>query len=579
MLPDTTHILSPDTKTRGKVLNALLKQMRTAFAALPFALLGVVSGCGGGNTQLPIAPYSPYTGVFVDAPVTGLNYRTTSGAAGNTDAQGHFNYALGDIVTFSTGGVILGMAIPVVTPAGNTVVTPVDLAGGGGTSSAPAQLIGEVLGTLNSIAIARNVAGNLPLSSGVFGIVQSDATALFTPLVAPYLYPPLFIPPPFLTLYDFPLTSTVPTIPSVQSQLQAEVAAVSGVASVTTAATATLNMNQGVNAAGVIGTVWKGTCAICTPVTDGTFYFQPDGNITGFTSDGNILAGTWAGSTAAPPAAQAVQFALMSSPLGATYSGTIASGATTAVINDSGGVAAFNITKAVSSSLLTNNLYLGGWYGVYTPAGSTDVYGDGTPVYLILSPDGTFSGVMDGNQANTGIIGGTWTPSNPYGMPVSGIGTGKFIGSTTATFSFNMATKSGLYLQNGNVVGTIAFSRTGVLSMNSSLTNIPMATVIQPVNITWPANPAALHSNFALAININSGGTYAIKSEANPLGNGPLGGGATSYTMTDNIPITYYPTGAGTYTWTVDPLVAGSCTPASGIGTITSPATISITCN
>jgi hypothetical protein len=185
MLPDSTHILFPDTKTRGKVLNALLKQIKTAIAALPFALLGVVSGCGGGNNQVMIAPYSPYTGVFVDAPVTGLNYRTTSGAAGNTDAQGHFNYALGDIVTFSTGGVILGMVAPIATPAGNAVVTPVDLAGGGGTSYAPAQLIGEVLGTLNSIAVARNVAGNLPLASGVFTIVQSDATALFTPLVTP----------------------------------------------------------------------------------------------------------------------------------------------------------------------------------------------------------------------------------------------------------------------------------------------------------------------------------------------------------------------------------------------------------
>lgn len=565
-------------------MKALLKQMKTAFAALPFALLGVVSGCGGGNTQLPIAPYSPYTGVFVDAPVTGLNYRTTSGAAGNTDAQGHFNYALGDIVTFSTGGVILGMAIPVVTPAGNVVVTPVDLAGGGGTSYAPAQLIGEVLGTLNSIAVARNVAGNLPLASGVFGIEQNDATALFTPLVAPYLYPPLYIPPPFLTLYDFPLTSTVSTIPSVQSQLQAEVSAASGVASVTTAANATLNMNQGVNAAGVIGTVWKGTCATCTPVTDGTFYFQPDGNITGFTSDGNILAGTWAGSTATPPAAAAVQFALMSSPAGAAYSGTIASGATTAVINDSGGVAAFNITKATSGSLLTNNLYLGGWYGVYTPAGSTDVYGAGTPVYLILSPDGTFSGIMDGNQTSTGIIGGTWTASNPYGLPVSGIGTGAFAKDATATFSFNMSSKTGLYLRNGNVVGTIAFRRSGVLAMNSSTFTSPavaMATLPLTVNITWPASPAALHSNFALAISTNNG-TYAIKSEGNPLGNGPLGNGATTYTMTDTISVPYYPTGATGYNLSVNPIISGStnCSITSGpSGSLpAASATVGISC-
>ncbi len=567
------HIRFPNLNTRDNVLNALLNYIRGGAAAIPFVLLALVSGCGG-SSQIPINPYITMTGVFLDAPVSGINYRTTSGVAGSTDAQGYFRYAFGDIVTFTTGDVTLGSVFPLATPAGNVTVTPVDL-GGVSTSFLPTQLIGQVLGTLNSIVVARNVTANQPAADGVFTINQNDAIAMFQPLVAPYLYPPLFIPPPYLNLFFFPLTG--PYTPNLQSQLQAAVTAVGGVASVTSATDATLNMNQGVNAANVIGTVWNATSTSSGGPT-GTFYFQPDGNMTGFTSSGDILAGTWAGSTATPPANPAVQFSLTSSA-GVSYTGTISSGASSATI-DTGGSSAFTITQATSnpSILLTNNLYLGGWYGVYNPVG---VSGHGTPVYLILSPDGTFSGIMNGDQPNPGIFSGTWTPSNYFGTPVNGVGSGTF-GNNLGTVSFNMASRTGLYLQGGNVVGNITFSRSDVFTRMSGLASPApaMTTSILPVSINWPASPQNFHSNFALGISINSGGTtYAIKSEANPLGNGPLGNGAGSYTMLDNISLTY-PSGTASYTLSVNPVVSGSCTITAGAsGSLASPPAITINCN
>lgn len=567
-------------KAGDKVLKALLKRINAAIAVPLLALPVLLAGCGGG--QVAISPYSSMQGVFVDAPVTGLNYRTTSGAAGTTDEQGHFTCAFGDAVTFSTGGIILGSVVPFIGPAGNVTVTPVDLVGGD-TSYLYAQWIGQVLGSLNSIAAARHVNASQPVANGVFSIVQNDATAVFQPLVPSY-NPLVYVPSPWVSLFSLPFSGMTP---SVVSQLQAAATAVSGVATVTTAADATLNMNQGVNAAAVIGTVWSGSGTGAFAGLTGKFYFQPDGNLTGVTSDGNILAGTWAGSTATPPASPAVQFSMISSPSGATYSGTIAgSGATTATIYDSSNNAAYTLSKVTASITLFNNLYLGGWYGVYTPVqGSTEVYGAGTPVYLVLSPDGSFSGIMDGNQTSTGIIDGSWSPGNNFAAPISGTGNGAFTKDPTATISFNMSSKTGLFLRNGNVAGTITFSRSGLLSMNSSTFSSPgtaMATLPLTVSITWPSSPAPLHSNFALAISTNSG-TYAIKSEANPLGNGPLGGGAASYTMSDTVSVPYYPTGASTYTLSVNPIISGSsnCSITSGPsgGLPAASASVSISCN
>jgi len=62
-------------------------------------------GCGGSDsgTTTPTTK----TGVFVDAPVEGLNYKTAT-QSGYTDAQGHFKYKDGETVEFKLGTLLLG---------------------------------------------------------------------------------------------------------------------------------------------------------------------------------------------------------------------------------------------------------------------------------------------------------------------------------------------------------------------------------------------------------------------------------------------------------------------------------------
>jgi hypothetical protein len=57
---------------------------------------------GGGGGGTPVAAPT-LTGTFVDAPVAGLPYATSSGLGGTTNAQGQFSYRSGDTVTFSYG--------------------------------------------------------------------------------------------------------------------------------------------------------------------------------------------------------------------------------------------------------------------------------------------------------------------------------------------------------------------------------------------------------------------------------------------------------------------------------------------
>ena len=72
-------------------------------------------GDGGGGTP---AAAPTLTGTFVDAPVAGLPYATSSGLSGATNSQGQFSYRSGDTVQFSYGSTVLGSipAVPQVTP-------------------------------------------------------------------------------------------------------------------------------------------------------------------------------------------------------------------------------------------------------------------------------------------------------------------------------------------------------------------------------------------------------------------------------------------------------------------------------
>ena len=65
-------------------------------------------GDGGGGGAATSAPVS--TGYFIDSPVQGLGYNTTSGLSGHTGPNGEFQYRVGDVVNFTMGGTTIGSA-------------------------------------------------------------------------------------------------------------------------------------------------------------------------------------------------------------------------------------------------------------------------------------------------------------------------------------------------------------------------------------------------------------------------------------------------------------------------------------
>ena len=79
-------------------------------------------------------------GKFVDAPVEGLTYTTSSGVNGTTDNEGNFRYYLGDSVTFSLGSI----TFPPITPTG-TIVSPVDLVGASSPSDPAAIAVARII--------------------------------------------------------------------------------------------------------------------------------------------------------------------------------------------------------------------------------------------------------------------------------------------------------------------------------------------------------------------------------------------------------------------------------------------------
>ena len=106
--------------------------MKFSTFILVFTLLQL-SACGVGDSSTSgISSSSPsvitvstptLTGVFVDAPVGGMNYTTSSGISSTTDASGTFSYTAGSTITFWVNDI----SLPSVTAS--SMITPVDLAG------------------------------------------------------------------------------------------------------------------------------------------------------------------------------------------------------------------------------------------------------------------------------------------------------------------------------------------------------------------------------------------------------------------------------------------------------------------
>jgi hypothetical protein len=87
-------------------------------AIITSMLIGCNSGSGSGESQIG-ASSALIEGVFVDSPVTGLNY-TTNTQSGLTDAEGKFYCYKDEMIQFSIGDVVLGETLA------SDIITPMD---------------------------------------------------------------------------------------------------------------------------------------------------------------------------------------------------------------------------------------------------------------------------------------------------------------------------------------------------------------------------------------------------------------------------------------------------------------------
>lgn len=87
-----------------------------------------LTGCGGSGGSSSAASSTAQTGIFADAPVQGLSYKTTT-QSGFTDAQGHFKYKNGETVEFKLGTLSLGKG------KAGAFITPYDISDNNGTAT------------------------------------------------------------------------------------------------------------------------------------------------------------------------------------------------------------------------------------------------------------------------------------------------------------------------------------------------------------------------------------------------------------------------------------------------------------
>jgi hypothetical protein len=122
--------------------------MRKRIGIFGYSILAAtIAGCGGsgGSGGSGGTDSTLQTGVFVDAPVVGLNFSTDSIPDGVTNEKGEFTFKTGETVTFKIGDIILGEVL------GDAIVTPIDLVDDGGSELNEVSInIGQLLQTLDS---------------------------------------------------------------------------------------------------------------------------------------------------------------------------------------------------------------------------------------------------------------------------------------------------------------------------------------------------------------------------------------------------------------------------------------------
>jgi hypothetical protein len=152
------------------------------------AMLIVFGGCSGNSSSSSVN-----TGVFVDSPVAGLDYRTET-QSGITGPNGEFQYIPGETVVFSIGDVVVGSAVA------DTVITPIHLSPNKSTTDPQTINVSRFLQSLdadgnldNGIQITPETKAemrgrNIAFSKAPADFEDSEMTALFTTLTSKNMF-------------------------------------------------------------------------------------------------------------------------------------------------------------------------------------------------------------------------------------------------------------------------------------------------------------------------------------------------------------------------------------------------------
>jgi hypothetical protein len=384
---------------------------------------GAGGGGGGGSTGDSPKSDSPVPaglGTFVDDPVAGIAYTTSSGLSGVTDSLGQFQFNPGDTVTFYALGVTLGSATPAIGDDGSATVTPVDLvpSSGGSVTDPQVTAIAQILSTLNSVSTLQSNSSTgvfvMPTDSGQLQGLQipsSGSTAEQQQAFADQLLA--------LLQQAFPTLTIAVTSPSTAQQ----------------------TLTQGLSDSAFINTVWRAECVDCE---GGAYLFlQSNGTLKGFTYDGKTLTGTW---TATSTSSATVH---LTDPDGTYVDGTMPGQGTVVAEGESNTTVLFS--KLTSTSTVANSSMVGYWYVAYTPNAYGNSIGEenGGCANLMAGPS-NFYGVLNSGQYISGALSSTGTGSASFND-----------GNGTNTINFSLGTMTGTVSEGGQVKGTLAFSRNG----------------------------------------------------------------------------------------------------------------------
>jgi hypothetical protein len=132
----------------------------------PLLLAGTFTLLAACGSDEPAGSETVVTGTLTDSAITGVQYSTSSGQSGKTDADGKFRYVPGDTVTFRLGTFQLGR---ITADGEDETVTPIQLIGNpdGVDAATRADLVTNLLVLLQSLDVDGNPNNGINIPDAV----------------------------------------------------------------------------------------------------------------------------------------------------------------------------------------------------------------------------------------------------------------------------------------------------------------------------------------------------------------------------------------------------------------------------